>query len=82
VKTTGGALVAKTLKRFGVKRLFTIPGHQTLSVLDGCLEQGIEAVSTRPEAAAVHMATVNAGIVTRSKMTHALPISLYPLRFW
>ncbi|UCH27650.1 MAG: thiamine pyrophosphate-binding protein, partial [Trueperaceae bacterium] len=56
MKNTGGALVAKTLRRFGVKRLFTIPGHQTLSVLDGCLEEGITVVSTRHEAAAVHMA--------------------------
>ena len=52
----GGGVVAKTLKQFGVRHLFSLPGHQTLSVFDGCLDEQIDLISTRHEAAAVFMA--------------------------
>ena len=53
---TGGGLVARTLRSFGVKHLFSLPGHQILSVFDACLDEKIDLVSTRHEASAVYMA--------------------------
>ncbi len=53
---TGGALVAKTLKKFGVQQLFSLPGHQILAVYDACLKEGLDLISTRHEASAVYMA--------------------------
>lgn len=52
----GGELVARTLKGFGVRRLFSLPGHQILSVFDACIDEGLDLVSTRHEASAVFMA--------------------------
>ncbi len=52
----GGGLVARTLKSFGVEHLFSLPGHQILSVFDACLDEKIDLVSTRHEASAVYMA--------------------------
>jgi acetolactate synthase I/II/III large subunit len=49
------ALVA-TLARAGVQRMFTLSGNHIMSVFDACLDQGIELIHTRHEAAAVHMA--------------------------
>ena len=56
MRLSGGGVVAKTLKQFGVRHLFSLPGHQTLSVFDGCLNEQIDLISTRHEAAAVFMA--------------------------
>lgn len=56
MSTTGGAILARALRNFGVTHLFSIPGHQNLSVLDGCIDEGISVISARHEAAAVHMA--------------------------
>ncbi len=56
MKLYGGGVVAKTLKQFGVRHLFSLPGHQTLSVFDACLDEQIDLISTRHEAAAVFMA--------------------------
>lgn len=52
----GGGLVARTLKKFGVKHLFSLPGHQTLSIFDACLDEDIDLIITRHEASAVFMA--------------------------
>lgn len=52
----GGGLVVKTLKHLGVKHLFSLPGHQILSVYDACIDEGIDLISTRHEASAVFMA--------------------------
>lgn len=52
----GGGLVARTLKRFGVRHLFSLPGHQILSVYDACLDEGLDLISTRHEASVVFMA--------------------------
>jgi acetolactate synthase-1/2/3 large subunit len=56
----GGAVLAKALSRFGVKRIFSLPGHQILAVYDACLDLGIEVISTRHEASAVYMAEAHA----------------------
>lgn len=53
---TGGTLVARTLKNFGIQHLFSLPGHQILAVYDACLEEGLDLISTRHEASAVYMA--------------------------
>lgn len=53
---TGGGLVARTLKRFGVRHLFSLPGHQILSVYAACIDENMDLVSTRHEASAVYMA--------------------------
>ena len=52
----GGGLIAGTLKSFGIKHLFALPGHQILSVFDACPGEGLDLVSTRHEASAVYMA--------------------------
>ncbi|MFU8773666.1 MAG: thiamine pyrophosphate-binding protein, partial [Anaerolineales bacterium] len=56
MKIYGGRLVARTIKRFGVRHLFSLPGHQILSVYDACLDEAIDLISTRHEASAVFMA--------------------------
>jgi thiamine pyrophosphate-dependent acetolactate synthase large subunit-like protein len=52
----GGSLVARTLKRFGIRHLFSLPGHQILSAFDACLDEDLDLISTRHEASAVFMA--------------------------
>jgi thiamine pyrophosphate-dependent acetolactate synthase large subunit-like protein len=52
----GGGIVVRALKHFGVKHLFSLPGHQTLSIFDACKAEGLDLVSTRHEASAVFMA--------------------------
>ena len=52
----GGGLIACTLKSFGIKHLFALPGHQILSVFDACPGEGLDLISTRHEASAVYMA--------------------------
>ncbi len=53
--TVAGQLV-RFLAGRGVERLFSLSGNQILSVYDACLEQGLEIIHVRHEAAAVHMA--------------------------
>jgi len=52
----GGGLIARTLKSFGLKHLFALPGHQILSLFDACPGEGLDLISTRHEASAVFMA--------------------------
>lgn len=52
----GGVLVAKTLKREGVRYLFTLNGGHIGPILDACIDEGIAVIDTRHEEAAVHMA--------------------------
>jgi acetolactate synthase-1/2/3 large subunit len=52
----GGGLVAKTLKKYGVRQLFSLPGHQILSVFDACQSEGLDLITTRHELSAVYMA--------------------------
>ena len=56
MKMHGGGLVAKTLKQFGVQHIFSLPGHQILSVYDACIDEKLDLISTRHEASAVYMA--------------------------
>ena len=56
VKISGGQMVARVLKDEGVEYLFCLPGAHTMSIFQGCVEQGIKLIDTRHEQAAVHMA--------------------------
>jgi len=52
----GGYLLVKTLKRHGVKYIFTLSGLQTQSIYNACIDEGIRLIDTRHEQTAVFMA--------------------------
>ncbi|HUF56155.1 MAG TPA: thiamine pyrophosphate-binding protein [Thermohalobaculum sp.] len=52
----GADLLAGTLRKAGVGRIFSLSGNQIMPVYDACLEAGIAIVHTRDEGAAVFMA--------------------------
>jgi acetolactate synthase I/II/III large subunit len=53
---TGGDLIAKMLKREGVRHVFTLSGLHVAPIYDGCVTEGIQVVDTRHEQAAAHAA--------------------------
>lgn len=52
----GADIVARTLERMGVKRIFTLSGNHIMPVFDALLATDIDIVHVRQEAACVHMA--------------------------
>src|ERR671929_254274 len=52
----GGRLVARRLKAYGVRKLFTLSGGHLFSIYDGCRAEGIDIVDTRHESAAAFAA--------------------------
>lgn len=50
------ASLVETLKANNIRHLFSLSGNQILSIYDACLEQGLDLIHVRHEAAAVHMA--------------------------
>src|SRR5690348_1492491 len=52
----GADIVARSLKRLGCHRVFTLSGNHIMSVFDAALETTLDLVHVRHEAAAVHMA--------------------------
>jgi acetolactate synthase-1/2/3 large subunit len=52
----GADIVARSLKRLGCTRVFTLSGNHIMSVFDAALDAGLDLVHVRHEAAAVHMA--------------------------
>src|SRR4051812_41302647 len=52
----GGRLVARRLKAYGVRKLFTLSGGHLFSIYDGCRAEGIDIVDTRHEATATFAA--------------------------
>lgn len=52
----GAHLALRCLKLEGVKKLFTIVGDTILPICDAAVDEGMELVDTRHEAAALHMA--------------------------
>jgi acetolactate synthase-1/2/3 large subunit len=52
----GADIVARTLVRAGVKRVFTLSGNHVMSIFDAAPAAGLDLVHVRHEAAAVHMA--------------------------
>ncbi len=55
-RLTGGELLAKTLKAAGVKQVFALHGGHLDSFFKGCVDEDIELIDTRHEAAAGHAA--------------------------
>jgi len=52
----GADLLVQTLAAAGVKRIFPLSGNQIMPIYEACLEEKIEIIHTRHEAAAVFMA--------------------------
>jgi len=52
----GADIVARTLKRLGCHRVFTLSGNHIMSIFDAALDADLDLVHVRHEAAAVHMA--------------------------
>jgi acetolactate synthase-1/2/3 large subunit len=52
----GADIVARSLKRLGCHRVFTLSGNHIMSIFDAALDADIDLVHVRHEAAAVHMA--------------------------
>ena len=52
----GADLIARTLSVAGIERLFTLSGNQIMPIFDACIDEEIELIHVRHEAAAVHMA--------------------------
>ncbi|MCI0671809.1 MAG: thiamine pyrophosphate-dependent enzyme [Myxococcaceae bacterium] len=59
---TGGQLVAKMLRKEGVRHVFTLSGLHVAPIYAGCVEEGIQVVDTRHEQAAAHAADAYARI--------------------
>ncbi|HWE12756.1 MAG TPA: acetolactate synthase [Solirubrobacteraceae bacterium] len=52
----GGRLVARALRAYGVRKLFTLSGGHLFSIYDGCRAEGIDIVDVRHEQAAAFAA--------------------------
>lgn len=52
----GADIVARSLSRLGLRRVFTLSGNHIMSIFDAAIEAGLDLVHVRHEAAAVHMA--------------------------
>ena len=52
----GADIVARSLKRLGCDRVFTLSGNHIMSIFDAAIDAGLDLVHVRHEAAAVHMA--------------------------
>ena len=68
--TTGGQLVAKMLKKEGVRHIFTLCGLHVAPIYAGCVEEGIQVVDMRHEQAAAHAADAYA------RMTRGLGVAV------
>ena len=62
MKTRGADLLIRTLASAGVRRIFTLSGNHIMPVFDAALDEGIELIHARHEAAAVHMADASTRI--------------------
>lgn len=52
----GSQLIIRSLRRLGVKTIFSLSGNQIMPLYDACIDAGIRIVHVRHEAAAVFMA--------------------------
>jgi acetolactate synthase-1/2/3 large subunit len=52
----GADIVARSLARLGLRRVFTLSGNHIMSIFDAAIEADLDLVHVRHEAAAVHMA--------------------------
>ena len=55
-KLTGAHLLVRSLKLEGIKKVFTIVGDTILPICDAAIDEGLEFIDTRHEAAAMSMA--------------------------
>jgi thiamine pyrophosphate-dependent acetolactate synthase large subunit-like protein len=55
-KVTGGCLLIRALKAHGIDRIYSIPGAPLFPVYEACLNEGVEVIVGRHEAAVVHTA--------------------------
>jgi acetolactate synthase-1/2/3 large subunit len=55
-KITGGHLLVRALKAYGIDRVYSLPGAPLFPFYEGCLEEGIEIIVGRHEEALVHIA--------------------------
>ncbi len=55
-KIHGGRLLARALHNEGVDTVFTLHGGHIVSILDGCVQEGIRVVDVRHEETAAHAA--------------------------
>lgn len=58
----GGRLFVETLKREGVRYIFTLSGESLLPVIDACIDAPIEVIHTRHEETAGYMADAYARV--------------------
>jgi len=56
LNATGAHALTGTLKSAGIQRIFTLSGNHIMPIFDAALDDGIELIHVRHEAAAVHMA--------------------------
>ena len=54
--------IARTLKDFGIRRMFGLPGGEILELIEVCRQEGIEFILTRHESTAAFMADVTGQI--------------------
>src|SRR5919107_3218244 len=59
---TGGQLVARMLKKEGVRHVFTLSGLHVAPIYAACVEEGIAVVDMRHEQAAAHAADAYARV--------------------
>src|SRR5690606_29677010 len=52
----GADIVARTLEKLGMQKVFTLSGNHIMSIFDAALETKLELIHVRHEAATVHMA--------------------------
>ena len=52
----GADIVARSLRRLGCRRVYTLSGNHIMSIFDAALDADLDLVHVRHEAAAVHMA--------------------------
>ncbi|MCB1247511.1 MAG: acetolactate synthase, partial [Acidimicrobiia bacterium] len=64
-KITGGQVVARALKAEGVDTVFTLTGGHIMSMMDGCVAEGINVIDVRHEQAAAHAADAYARLTGR-----------------
>jgi acetolactate synthase-1/2/3 large subunit len=55
-KVTGGCLLIRALKAHGINRIYSLPGAPLFPVYEACLDEGVEVIVGRHEAAIVHTA--------------------------
>ena len=72
----GADILAATLNRAGVTRIYSLSGNQIMPVYDACLSVGIEIIHTRHEAATVYMAEAHAQLTGKIGVALAMSFAV------